>query len=145
MNIYDSQTECGLQIADIDVDINSWLQFEGGDFFDELGWAEQVNHSLVDSHFVSVPGVGSLSAWGLPGGDSQGFGWDPHWALSFEVVVLGGVDDLAAGGFQWLHVQSSDGQSIIQTVNYFCFIAPSDRASNKGSIGHSALTTLPKK
>ena len=84
----------------------------------------------MDSHFVPVPGVGSLSAWGLPGGDSQGFGWDPDWALSFEVVVLGGVDDLAAGSFQWLYVQSSDGQSIIQTVNYYSFIEARDNASH---------------
>ena len=115
MNIYDSQTEeCGLQVADIDVDINSWLQFERSDFLDEFGWAEQVDNSLVDSHFVSVPSVGSLSTWGLPGGNSQTFGWDPDWAFSFEVVILGSVDDLTASGFQWLYVQSSDGQSIAQ-------------------------------
>ena len=31
----------------------------------------QVNHPLVDPHFVSVPGLGPLPTWSLTGGDLE--------------------------------------------------------------------------
>lgn len=93
-----------LDVANVDVDIYSWFQFERGDFLDQLGWAEQVNNSLVDSHLISVPSVGTLTAWTLSGGDSQDFSWDSYWSSYFEFVVFSCIDDLAAGSFQWFYV-----------------------------------------
>jgi len=53
---------------DNEVDIDGGVDLEGGDVLDHGGWAVDINNSLVDSHLESVPGVGSLSAWGLSHG-----------------------------------------------------------------------------
>lgn len=42
----------------------------------------------MDSHLVSVPGVGSLTAWRLSDSDSQGLGWDSDWSLDLIVLLL---------------------------------------------------------
>ena len=65
-----------------------------------------INNSLVDSHLISVPSVGSLTAWGLSGGDSQDFGWNSDWSFSFISLVLCSDDDLVAGPLKWLSFSS---------------------------------------
>ena len=66
----------------------------------------------MDSHFISVPSIGTFSTRTLSGGDSQGLGRNSYWALYLELVVLGGIDNLGAGGLQRLHVQTGDRKSI---------------------------------
>ena len=66
----------------------------------------------MNSHLISVPGVGTLSTWTLPGCDSQSFSWDSDWSLHFEFMILGGIDNLTTGSFQRLDIQSSDSESI---------------------------------
>ena len=50
----------------------------------------------MDSHLKSIPGLGTLSAGGLAGGDLQGAGWETDWALDAEILGLGAVDELGA-------------------------------------------------
>ena len=95
-----------LEIGDVYVNIDAWLQLERSDFLDQFRWAVEVDNSLVDSHFESVPGVGSLTARTLSDGHSQHSCWHSDWPLDLELVVLGGVDDLTAGSLDWLYVGS---------------------------------------
>lgn len=55
-----------------------------------------LNEALVDSHLKSIPGLGTLSAGSLAGGDLQGAGWETDWALDAEILGLGTVDELGA-------------------------------------------------
>jgi hypothetical protein len=50
----------------------------------------------VDSHLVSVPGLGSLTTWGLTGGVLEDLGGETNGALDSEVTVLGSVDEVTA-------------------------------------------------
>jgi hypothetical protein len=39
------------------VDIYTWIDSEVSDFLDNAGWAMDVDDSLVDAHFESVPSL----------------------------------------------------------------------------------------
>lgn len=55
-----------------------------------------LDEALVDSHLKSIPGLGTLSAGSLAGGDLQGAGWKTDWALDAKILGLGTVDELGA-------------------------------------------------
>jgi hypothetical protein len=98
-------------LPDNEVDIDGGVDLEGGDVLDHGGWAVDINNSLVDSHLESVPSVGSLTAWGLSGGNSQDFGWDSDWSFSLVSLVLSSNDDLVASPLKWLGFSSLEGHS----------------------------------
>ena len=64
----------------------------------------QINNSLVNSHLELVPGLGTLSARSLSGGDSQGLGWHSDGSLDLEVLVLGSSDEVTAHLLQRLDI-----------------------------------------
>ena len=79
---------CSL-LPDDEVDIDGGVNLEVSDVLDSAGWAHDVNDSFVDSHFKSIPGVGSLSTWTFTGGDSQSLSWNSNWSFGFVALSLG--------------------------------------------------------
>ena len=61
--------------------LDSGLDVDGSDLLDDLGGGVEVDHTLVDPQLELVPGLGSLTARGLTGGDPQGLGGHPNGAL----------------------------------------------------------------
>ena len=98
-------------LPDDESDIDGRIDLERGDVINDGRWAVDIDNSLVDSHLVSVPGVSSLSAWGLSNGNSQDLGWDSNWALGLVSLVLSTRDDLAAGPLKWLNFSSLKSDS----------------------------------
>ena len=70
-----------------------------------------VDNSLVDSHFISIPGVSSFTAWRFSAGDSQDLGWNSHWSASFVASSLRSLNDLAASLLEWLDLSSLQSDS----------------------------------
>ena len=91
------------------------LDVDGGDLLDDLGGAVEVDHSLVNSHLELVPGLATLSAGSLTGGDPQGLGGHPHGALHLQLLVLGSLDQVAADLLQGLNI--AGGQSDPDAMN----------------------------
>lgn len=56
----------------------------------------KVDETLVDAHLVAVPGLGTLTARSLTGGDLEGLGRQTDGALDAQVLALGALDDLGA-------------------------------------------------
>ena len=75
----------------------------------------QVDDALVDAHLEPVPGLGALTARGLPGGDLQGLGGHPDGSLHLQLLVFGSLDQITADLLQRLHVTGS--QSDPDTVD----------------------------
>lgn len=50
----------------------------------------------MDAHLEAVPGLGTLTARRLTGGDLEGLGGQADRSLEAEVLVLGALDDLGA-------------------------------------------------
>ena len=91
------------------------LNVDRGDLLDDLGGTVEVNHSLVDPHLELVPGLTTLSAGSLTGGDPQGLSGHPHGSLHLQLLVFGSLDQITADLLQRLHVTGS--QSDPDTVD----------------------------
>ena len=108
----DSQQASSLLEND-EVDVNGGVNLEHGDVLDGGRWAVDIDDSLVDSHLVSVPGVGSFTARRFSGGNSQDFGWNSDWTSSLVTLVLSSDEDLIASPLEWLRLSSFKGHSIV--------------------------------
>lgn len=60
-----------LCICDGDFDLDTRLDADGGDLLDDLRRTVQINQTLVDPHLKAIPGLGSFTTGGFPGGDAQ--------------------------------------------------------------------------
>ena len=57
---------------------------------------DKINHTLVDSHLEVFPGVGTLSARGLTGGDTQDLGGHADGTRNLHLLAEGNALDLRA-------------------------------------------------
>ena len=81
--------------------------------------------TLVDAHLVGVPGLGTLTARGLAGGDLEVLGGQADGTLDAELLVLGTVDELLADLLEALDVAGGEGDADLepQSVNGLARIA----------------------
>jgi hypothetical protein len=78
-----------------DLNLNTGLDVDD-DLLDNLGRGVQVDKALVDAHLICVPGLRTLTARSLTGGDLQVLGRKTDGALDAEFLVLSAVDELLA-------------------------------------------------
>ena len=78
-----------LDIGDGDLDLNTSLDVDLGDVLDDLLGGVQVDDALVDLHLVAVPGVETVTARGLTGGDAQGAGGQADGAADLDLLLVG--------------------------------------------------------
>ena len=71
-----------------------------------------VDDSLVDAHLEAVPGLGTLTAGGLAGSDSEDLGGNADGSLGLVALVLSSCDNLRAGALEGLDLSASQGHSI---------------------------------
>ena len=105
-----------LSVSDGNLDLYTWFDGDGSDLLDDLGGGVKVDHPLVDPQLESVPGLGTLTARGLPGGDPQGLGGHPNGPLHLQLLVLGSLDQVTADLLQRLDI--TGGQSDPDTVDW---------------------------
>ena len=65
----------------------------------------------MDAHLVAVPGLGTLTAGGLAGGDLEGLGGQADGALEAQVLALGALDDLGADLLEDLDLAGGQGDA----------------------------------
>ena len=75
--------------------------------------------TLVDAHLVGVPGLGTLTARGLAGGDLQVLGGQTDGALDAELLGLGTVDELLAHLLERLDVARGQGDADLVDLGAF--------------------------
>ncbi len=63
------------------------------------------------THLVAVPGLGTLTAGRLAGGDLEGLGGQANRALVAKVLGLGALDDLAADLLEGLDLARREGDA----------------------------------
>merc|ERR1719266_90888 len=103
-------------IGDGHFNLYAGFDIDGGDLLHDLGGAVEVDDSLVDPHLELVPGLTTLSARSLTGGDSQGLGGHPHGSLYLQLLVFSSLDQVTADLLQRLHV--AGGQSDPDAVDW---------------------------
>ena len=65
----------------------------------------------MDSHLKAIPGLGTLSAGCLSGGNLQGLGWETDGALDAEILGLGTVDELLADLLERVNLAGGEGDA----------------------------------
>lgn len=103
--------KCCLLSCDGDLNLHTWLDVDRGDLLDDLRWGVEVDQSLVDSHLVGVPGLGTLSVRCLSGGDFEDLGWESDWSLDSQFLALGSSNEVGADLLEVLDVSGSEGDS----------------------------------
>jgi len=98
-----------LSVSDGDLDLHTGFDGDGGDLLDDLGGGVQVDDALVDAHLEPVPGLGALTAGGLPGGDLQALGGHPDGPLDLQLLLLGALDQVGADLLQALDGAGGQG------------------------------------
>merc|ERR1719244_2297679 len=98
------------------LNLHTRFDVDRGDLLDDLRGRMKINDPLVDSHLELVPGLGTLTARSLPGGDPQHLGWHPNWALDLKLLVLGSPDQVSANLLQGLDIPT--GQSDPDSVDW---------------------------
>ena len=85
-----------LGVSNGDLNLHTGFDADGGDLFDDLGWAVQIDQTLVDTHLITVPCFGPFTTGGLPGGNAEGLGGHAHRSLHLQLLVLGSLDQISA-------------------------------------------------
>ena len=73
----------------------------------------EINETLVDTHLVKVPCLGSFTVWRLTGVDSERLGRQTNWTLDINLLVLGPLDQVTADCKVMDHMSSVHGRSFI--------------------------------
>ncbi len=58
-------------LLDGNLNLNTGCDADGGDLLGNLRGRAQVHNALVDAHLKAIPGLGTLTARGLAGGDAK--------------------------------------------------------------------------
>lgn len=66
------------------------------DLLNDFGGGEDIDDTLVDAHLEAVPGVGTLSAGRLTGGDLENLGGHAGGSLDLNTLILGSTDEIGA-------------------------------------------------
>ena len=77
-----------LSVGNGDLDLHTGLDADGGDLLDDLGGRVEIDDALVDAHLETIPGLGTLSARSLPGGDAENLGRHADGALDLQLFLL---------------------------------------------------------
>jgi len=85
-----------LCVSNCNLNLDSGFDVDGGDLLNDLGGGVEIDHTLVDPQLEFVPGLGSLSARSLTGGDTEGLGGHPHGSLHLKLLLFGSADELGA-------------------------------------------------
>ena len=87
-------------------------------FFSHNLRANILNQTLVDTHLVAIPGLGTLTARSLTGGDLEGLGGETDRSLDTEVLVLGTLEDLGADLLEDLDLARGEGDADLVALLY---------------------------
>lgn len=68
-----------------------------------------LDKALVNAHLIGVPGLGTLTVGGLPGGVLEDTGRETDRALDPEALVLGPAEEVRADLLEGLDVAGSQG------------------------------------
>lgn len=72
----------------------------------------------MDAHLVEIPGLGTLTARGLTGGDLEVLGGQADGALDGQVLALGALDQLGADLLEGLDLAGGQGDADLVGLLY---------------------------
>mmetsp|Transcript_16715 Transcript_16715/g.18936 ORF Transcript_16715/g.18936 Transcript_16715/m.18936 type:complete len:123 (+) Transcript_16715:796-1164(+) len=106
--------------------IYTGLNGNGSDLFNNFRWGFKVDKTFVDSHFESIPGIGTFTTWRFSGGQAKHLCWETYWTVNHEVLFGSTTFQISANLFKVLHVATGQRDSDsadwgVPTVKLFTF------------------------
>ena len=89
-----------LRVGDGHLNLYTGFDVDRGDLLDDLRWRVQIDDTLVQAHLEAIPSLGTLTARGLTGGDTQNLGRHADGALDTQLLLLGSADQISANLLQ---------------------------------------------
>jgi hypothetical protein len=93
-----------------DLDLNAGLDVND-DGLDGLGGGVQVDETLVNAELEGVPGLRTLTARSLTGGDLEVLGRQADGALDGEALAAGTLNELGADLLEGLNLAGGEGDA----------------------------------
>lgn len=78
-----------LTIIDGHIHLYTWFDGDASKLLDNIRWSVQVDETLMDAHFESIPSIGTFSRGSLTGGDLQNLGGHANGSAHVELLVQG--------------------------------------------------------
>jgi len=78
--------------GDSNFDLDSRLQIQARNLFDNFTRRMQIDQTLVNLQFITVPGFGPFTTRRFTGGNFEDFGGESDGAFDSEVLVFSSVD-----------------------------------------------------
>jgi len=100
-----------LDLGDSELDIHTGLDRDGGDLLDRLGRALDVDDTLVDVHGEAIPGLGTLTARSLAGGEAEVLGGHATRTTDSETLLLGRLDESGADLLDVGDIEGGEGDT----------------------------------
>ena len=92
-------------------DLETWLAVVDKSGLPGLRRTVKVDETLVEPRLEAIPGLGSLTAGGLPGGDAKGLGWHADRPLDHQVLLLGPTDQVGTDFLQRLDTTAGESDA----------------------------------
>lgn len=115
------------------VNLDTGFNADVSDLLHNSGWGVEVNQTLVNPHFETIPCVRSLTGRSLTGGNPQNLGRHSDWAGNVQILVDSPFLEVGADLFKVGDVTRS--QRDTNTVHNF-FLGRSDVLLDGGNVCH---------
>eukprot|EP00959_Pyramimonas_sp_CCMP1952_P439893 9209373-Pyramimonas_sp.AAC.1 len=76
-------------VSDGDLNLHTGLDVDGGDLLHHVGRGVQIDQALVNAHLEAIPGVGTLTARRLAGGNGELLRGHAHGSLHLRYILFG--------------------------------------------------------
>merc|ERR1719215_2574506 len=75
-----------------DLDLDTWLDGDGGDLLHHIGRRVQVNQALVNAHLEAVEGVRTFAAGRLAHAEPEGLRGQARWSSHLQLLLPSAAD-----------------------------------------------------
>src|SRR6218665_3990250 len=82
-----------LFVGDGKINVHTGNDTNLGDLLDHVLGTVQIDDTLMNTHLVAIPGLGTFTAWRFTGSDSKGLGWKANRALDVDFVIFCGAGE----------------------------------------------------
>jgi len=92
-----------------DFDLDTRLEGDGGDLLHNLTGRVEIDETLVNLEFVTIPSLGTFTTRSFTSGNFEHLGGKTNGSLDTELLVLGPVDKVGRKLFEVFHVAAGEG------------------------------------
>jgi hypothetical protein len=107
-----------LVLSNSHLNLDTRVNVDGSDLTNNVGRGLKIDQTLVDAHLKAIPGVGTLTARGLTGGDTKSLGRKTDRSGMDEVLLLGTTNEIGAYLLKSLDLTRSQSDTNVMNLRF---------------------------